>query len=109
MCNCCHSHNNSFDTQAVNCALKEAQVAANRACEAAKVAERAAQKAYNLAKAAEEAACQAENAADIAANAADCASAAVSKVECLINDYYNSAHDNCGCYQQTNNCNSCNC
>ena len=105
MCNSCHSHS-TFDTRAAECALREAQAAANRACEAAKVSECAARKAYDLAKAAEEAACQAERAAEVAKNAAECAEEAASKIQCMINDY---ANNNCGCYENRISYHDCDC
>ncbi len=106
MCNSCHSCS-TFDTRITGCALKEAQAAANRACEAAKTSERAARKAYDLAKAAEEAACQAERAAEVARNAAECAEEAVAKIQCLINDYTN--NNNCGCYENRRSYHDCDC
>ena len=63
MCNRCHS---TLDNRALQCALREAEAAAARACECARAAETAGCRAAEMARAAEQAACRAENAASAA-------------------------------------------
>ena len=83
MCNRCHS---TLDNRALQCALREAEAAAARACECARAAETAGCRAAEMARAAEQAACRAENAASAAHSAAECAEVALEKVRCLIED-----------------------
>ncbi|MBE7022752.1 MAG: hypothetical protein E7414_06025 [Ruminococcaceae bacterium] len=119
MCNCCCAQN-SVDRRALACALREAEAAAQRACEVAKVAARAENRAEELACAAREAAKAAEHATRTAENAASCAEEALAKVRELINDaagntccgcacpYVNASvcgTQNASCYASSNDCN----
>lgn len=109
--NCC----NTTDNRSIKRWVREAEVAASKACEAAKVAEASVCRAASLAKAAEEAACQAEHAAKVAREAASAAEQIAEKVRCMIDEYL-SANSGCGCdsnygaYPRRNGCNNdCDC
>ena len=84
MFNCCSS---TYDKKALYCLLKEAQVAAANACEAAKASEYAAEKARKYANAAEEAACQAERSACAAQEARNCAEEIAEKIRSLLDEF----------------------
>ncbi len=96
--NCSHT----TDTRALKRLLKEANAAAYRAREAAKIAEASACRAASLAKAAEEAACQAERSANAAREAARCAEEIAEKVRCMIAGLLE-ANNGCGCSVDYNN------
>lgn len=97
------------DLRELKCLLKDAQAAAEKACEAAKIAEASACRAASLAKAAEEAACRAERAAEVAKAAAVCAEKAAEKVRCMAEDLL-AANSGCGCQvEYTPYHNDCDC
>lgn len=85
MCNSCCSNHGTM-RRALACALRQAEAAAQTACEAAKMAARAENQAERLACAAREAAQTAEHAARTAENAAHCAEEALARVRELIDN-----------------------
>lgn len=87
MFNCCHK---TADTCGLRNALREAQAAAARACEAAKAAECAATRACQAAK-------EAQCAAETAREAAACAEAAAQRAQCLVEEYLTTNHSTCNC------------